>query len=1580
MLLASPVVLLMLPAVAWGAAAVRSTSPTSLSSQALKTARAKVRAEQAQDAAFSTTLTFSEFPIDTTITNQYEPEGVLFAGPDSSSEPFITTDSANPTSPVLSGAPLFNGDIIGEFVIPGTTTPTSVNGLSVDVGYIDNPGSTQVDVYSASGLTVLTADEIGINTLSTDVPDIYGFKTEEIATEPAGYAIDNLSYTPGTTVAPGLSGTPLASESFGGYNPAEPACQCSFGVQGDPVNTSTGNFSHTWTDVTVPGNGPTLDLARTYNSLATGSAGLFGNGWSFPYDAHLDIAATGDVTVIQGDGAEVPYTETSVGLTAPSRVTATLAQNADGSYTFTTGKQLTYEFGSSGQLTGIADLEGYTTTVTYPSADQLVVTDPSGRTLTFALSDGHIVSATDPDGNVWTYAYNGSDDLTSVKDPLGRTTSYAYDSDGRMMSWTDPRGGTISNEYDAQGRVIQQKDAIGRVTSFDYTSVADGTVVTDRDGERTLYTYGSGVLASETRGYGAKDAATWSYTYDPITGGQATVKDPDGGVTSKTYDPDGDLLTSTDPLGNKTTYTYNSFDELTSTTDPLGTTTSYSYDAGGNLLSKSTPLSGGGTATWSYTYGTGAADGEVVSSTDPDGNATTFGYDAAGDRTSVTDPAGEKTTETYNRDGRRLSNTTANGDTTSYVYDADGELTKATDPLGKGTNYSYDGDGNKTLVTDADGHKTSYTYNADNEQTQVTNPNGSTTKTTYDADGNVLTQTDANGRATTDTYDPLNRVASTTNPDGKKTSYTYDGDGNQLTTVDPSGRTTSYSYDADNHLTAISYSDRTTPNVTERYDADGNRTSMTDGTGTSTFTYDTLGRLTGETNGAGETINYTYDPAGNVTSIKYPNGQTINHAYDDDGRLKSVTDWLGHTTTFGYDGDGNETSESLPGSVTAASTYDADDQLTGITDTNAGGAIATFGYSRDANGQLTASTTSGAVSGKDSYSYDAQDRLTTDNRATYGYDAAGNPTNYGGQPQTFDTADELQASQAPGAGRVAVDSTVTTHKLGKHGTLSALVTAKQPNDLLLAFVSAQGPGGSRQTSTTPKSKGLKWVRVAQNSSRGGIVTIWQAHASRNGRVTVATKIGKPSSQALLTVAVFGPGATVGAHATTTGKRGTPTVKVRTTSSGTVVWGVGHDADSGAVRKPDSGQRLVTHLQSRKNHDASWIQDTTVRKAGAIRIGDRAPASKSWLLAAVAVTPTRIFTYNAEGDRTSVTQDGTTVSLGYDQANQLISVGSQISYAYDGDGLRASKTVDGTTTQFAWDEAGGLPLLLQAGGTYYIYGPAGQPIEQITGSTPTYLLADQQGSARLLTDGSGNVVGSYTYNPWGNVTSHTGTATTNLQYDGQYTDAETGYQYLRARYVDPSTGQFLTVDPAVNRTRARYIEANDSPLTFDDPTGRYAFGLCSFVAASADVGGGVGGEVEECTWWGSFDATTVTPIGSLTVGGGGGVTGGAALDYSSASTPQGLEGPGCSIGASGQVIIGVEGSIGSSCTGSGFNAELGGELGAAGDLNGGISVGYTSVTSSSTGYVTSTVVCSTPFAGIQGSPDEPSSDNPLNGFA
>jgi RHS repeat-associated protein len=141
----------------------------------------------------------------------------------------------------------------------------------------------------------------------------------------------------------------------------------------------------------------------------------------------------------------------------------------------------------------------------------------------------------------------------------------------------------------------------------------------------------------------------------------------------------------------------------------------------------------------------------------------------------------------------------------------------------------------------------------------------------------------------------------------------------------------------------------------------------------------------------------------------------------------------------------------------------------------------------------------------------------------------------------------------------------------------------------------------------------------------------------------------------------------------------------------------------------------------------------------------------------------------------------------------------------------------------------------------VYGPNNLPIEQInSGGTATYLHHDQQGSTRLLTGSTGTVTGKCTYNPYG-VPTCEGTSTTPLGYDGQYTSADTGLIYMRARVYDPTTGQFLTVDPAVSVTRAPYNYAGDDPVNETDRTGLEEETLyCSPLGCVYSPGGGTGG--------------------------------------------------------------------------------------------------------------------------------------------
>src|SRR5581483_8084611 len=144
-------------------------------------------------------------------------------------------------------------------------------------------------------------------------------------------------------------------------------------------------------------------------------------------------------------------------------------------------------------------------------------------------------------------------------------------------------------------------------------------------------------------------------------------------------------------------------------------------------------------------------------------------------------------------------------------------------------------------------------------------------------------------------------------------------------------------------------------------------------------------------------------------------------------------------------------------------------------------------------------------------------------------------------------------------------------------------------------------------------------------------------------------------------------------------------------------------------------------------------------------------------------------YDGRGNRTTtIVAGGPTTTYGYDQANRLKSIGGGSStYAYNGNGLRMSKTIAGTTTQFAWDLVDGTPLILQEATTSYITGPGGLPLESIdpAGNTSWYF-HDQLGSTRALTDSTGTVAGTATYDDYGQLTAIAGVSSP-FGFAGEY---------------------------------------------------------------------------------------------------------------------------------------------------------------------------------------------------------------------
>lgn len=139
------------------------------------------------------TITFDEVPLETYVTNDYAYKGVVFT-----STVQTSSDEANPTSPVLSGYPRFQGSIEGYFVNPATGEPQTVASFTLDVGYINNRDSVVVEAFDGSGNVVqsVLAEGYGINTLTLTYGGISSFSVHEVAEEPAGFAIDNLSIDP----------------------------------------------------------------------------------------------------------------------------------------------------------------------------------------------------------------------------------------------------------------------------------------------------------------------------------------------------------------------------------------------------------------------------------------------------------------------------------------------------------------------------------------------------------------------------------------------------------------------------------------------------------------------------------------------------------------------------------------------------------------------------------------------------------------------------------------------------------------------------------------------------------------------------------------------------------------------------------------------------------------------------------------------------------------------------------------------------------------------------------------------------------------------------------------------------------------------------------------------------------------------------------------------------------------------------------------------------------------------------------------------------------------------------------------
>jgi len=757
----------------------------------------------------------------------------------------------------------------------------------------------------------------------------------------------------------------------------------------DPLGNATSYTYDAFNNLTSMTDPLGNTTTHTYNgTLLTSSTDALGAVTAYTYTPEGYLESTTDPL-----GRTTSYTYDSHGqrisMTDPNGHTWTYTYDSLGRLTHTTdprGRVTFNEYSAAGQLLRTVqnydssrpqndqNLYNLVTEYAYDTrGNQIAVTDTLGRVTQYVYDDAdRLVQTIDPAGNITTNAYDAVGRLVSSTDALGRATTYQYDPSGRLIKTINPLGtATGTTTFNAVANTSTVKDAAGNSWVYFYDSLGRVVKVRDPLGSETLTSYDpNGNVSTRTDPLGRVTA----YEYDELNRLVKTI-DPNGGITETVYNIQGQRIATIDALGKTTTYTYDSQGRLIATTDPLGRITQTEYDQYGRRIASIDAM--GGRTEYTYdlldrvitvedalgntTHTTYDALGNVLSRTDANGSVTSYTYDNLNRAVTVTDPNGHTTTNTYNAVGNLIAITDALGKTTTYTYDALNRQVAVSDPLGNTAQTIYNALGQVSATIDANGVVTHFEYDALGRQAAVVlnykptvQPDAQTNvryEYEYNAAGNRTLARDPLGNVTTFTYDALNRVTGKSDPLNNTWSYTYDLAGRQTSMTDGKGQVTNYVYDDAGQLITIDYP-APDADVTFAYNPNGQRLSMTDGLGTTTWAYDALNRLISVTDPNNAIVGYEYDAVGNRTELTYPTGNSVAYAYNDVNQLVNVTDWNNASTSYTYDAAGQLTFVSRPNGVTSQYGYDSAGRVTQLEHEAGNDLLASYSYTYDAVGNM----------------------------------------------------------------------------------------------------------------------------------------------------------------------------------------------------------------------------------------------------------------------------------------------------------------------------------------------------------------------------------------------------------------------------------------------------------------------------------------------------------------------------------------------------------------------------------------------------------------------------------------------------
>lgn len=294
--------------------------------------------------------------------------------------------------------------------------------------------------------------------------------------------------------------------------------------------------------------------------------------------------------------------------------------------------------------------------------------------------------------------------------------------------------------------------------------------------------------------------------------------------------------------------------------------------------------------------------------------------------------------------------------------------------------FEYAMPGLASSVADGKGNKTAFLYDGFSRLTRKTFPS---TTTAGQVNANDFEQY---------VFDSVGRMSGQRGRDGAWFAFSYDNLG-RVTLIDAPG---------------------TQPDVATTYNNFDEVLSSSQAGHAITFSYDALGRLTGE-NQAGRQVAYLYDQGGRRSRLTWPDGFYVTYDYNVANELLAIRE-NGSTALaqFAYDNLGFRSSLSRPSASVTTATIANGLDLTSLSHNLPGSAAdVTTSFSYNPAAQVVSETVSNNAYSfaqptfSDNYATNGLNQYTSVAGVGLGYDLRGNVTSDGARSYTYDASNRL---------------------------------------------------------------------------------------------------------------------------------------------------------------------------------------------------------------------------------------------------------------------------------------------------------------------------------------------------------------------------------------------------------------------------------------------------------------------------------------------------------------------------------------------------------------------------------------------